>query len=193
MRLYSVGVIGVSLSLLGGEIQNPPSGFYKHRDVVVRAQGKIMGSLWDPYLLAQIEQESHWINRRTSGAGARGLTQFIVPTQRGIERKYGVRGSIWNVKHAATLQAYLMRENLKACESVFDGFHNVWTCALRIYNGSPRSFWREHHIAGHPPRVSDMVGTCVRARHHCRENWRYPIEIRDRRKKYTPYYPGYPE
>lgn len=171
---------------------NLPSGFYKHRKRVVKVQREILGQRWDPYLLAQIEQESTWRPRVGSPAGARGLTQFIPSTQRAIEQKYGIRGSIYNVEHAARLQALLMRDNLRRCGATFSGFHNIYFCALRIYNGSPAAFWSEWRYAGRPRLVRSMRGVCRRVRYsYCLENWKYPELIRSKRMKYLKLYPGY--
>ncbi|MCA1571353.1 MAG: transglycosylase SLT domain-containing protein [Chloroflexi bacterium] len=153
-----------------------PRGYGMYGSKCASIQMSVWGPRWSSRLLAQIHAESGW-RPNVCSAYACGLTQFTPATEREMERRLGVSGSIMDPEHACILQAHLMKSLARSTGPKFRGWLAQWHATERTYNGSPRNFWREWELAGRPTNTVAMEGFCVRRRAHCEENWAYPWKI----------------
>lgn len=177
-----VAAIGVGLCADDSDAQ-VPRGYGEYGEMCAEIQMEVWGPYWTSMLLAQIHQESTW-RPDVCSPYACGLTQFTPETQREMERRLGVSGSIMDPEHACRLQAHLMKSLAQDAGPRFEGWLPQWHATLRTYNGSPRNFWREWELAGRPTNTVAMEGVCVRKRAHCAENWSYPWKITSLWRRY---------
>ena len=135
-------------------------------------------------LAAQIQQESGWDCDAVSPAGAVGCAQFMPGTWRLVDHRVepscvGVPRT--NPACSFRSQIWLMQDNLSNCRGWLRSEDRI-ECALRSYNGAPRTLRREQayceKLPGCNPGIArDVRGVCLdagaRAPRHCVENTLY--------------------
>jgi soluble lytic murein transglycosylase-like protein len=106
-------------------------------------------------LAAQIHQESGWNDQAVSGAGARGLSQFIDSTGRWISSRYSIPHSPFDPSWALMAQSLYMRDLLLEFDDATDPCES-YAFALSAYNGGIR--WTQKRRA-----LSSVPGACLYA------------------------------
>ncbi len=135
----------------------------------------------DPHLLAAIiREESRFDPTAFSGASARGLTQFILPTARGVAERIGIKDlkphDLERPEVSITLGAAYLRE----LSEEFDG--SVPQVIAGYNAGEPQSaLWRRYCLSDEPEEYLSKVGF--------RETRGYLTKVLTSRSHYRELYP----
>lgn len=184
-RVTTVAVVTAALAVTTGRPASAqvPRGYAEWGEMCAAIQQEVLGPYWSSYRLAQVEVESGW-RPNVCSAYACGLTQFTPATQRDMEARLGVAGSIMDPEHACLLQAHYIRIIAREIPREIEGWLPEQHWVDRVYNGGAGRLIAEWNDCGRPSNTVAVEPCRRRAVWAWRENTEYPWKITERWGKY---------
>lgn len=180
IRGVLVGIVLTLATIATALAQSVPAAAHEYRRDLTRISRSVWGANAPvASLAAQIHQESLWDADAVSGAGAKGLTQFMDRTAEAVAQQYPDLQpvALFDPRWAMRAQSRLMLDLYESFDAVDEC--NRFAKALAAYNGGPKWVRRGEDLVDDPGRWFGSVETVNpgKAPQFHRETTRYARSI----------------